>query len=408
MLENLKKWNFWLVGGLLLITTIIVVSLILLISKVNPLSFWNIIFIQPLSNLVSFSDLIETFCVLLLAGLAVAITFKYRIYNLGVSGQMMFSAIVTYVLAVAIAKSGGHTQWITPFLMLIAIMIGSLVGLTVAVLKAYFKVHETISTILFNFIAWEGYKGIMTSKAYESLEIPTDITNLRFSLISGPFSITNLFSVAIIIALLVFIIVVIMFNNRTLGFKLNAIAKNPIAAKQARLNPQFQGLIILPISGAISGIAGYLYFLGINHHLPELSGPIQEGFYGIVVAAMAGYAPLFVLTSTFFVSLFVSPIEHNNFIYLKNPEMALIILGVTVYLMGIYPFIWHYLEHSIFIKEQWQQFKKKVLRQKISEEVVVAPNEIEVIHLQIGNKKPFKKKPTLLKDKIMCKKEKDK
>ncbi|WP_308149836.1 hypothetical protein [Spiroplasma sp. AdecLV25b] len=402
MLENFKKWNFWLVGGVLFITTIFVVSLILLISKVNPLSFWNTIFIQLLSNLVTFSNLVETFCVLLLTGLAVAITFKYRIYNLGVSGQMMFSAMVAYVLAVTIAKSGGHTQWITPFLILVAIVIGGLSGLMIAVLKAYFKVHEVISTILFNFIAWEGYKGIMSSKIYEDLKIPTAITNLRFSLVSGPFSVTNLFSSAIIIALLIFIMAFIMFNNRTLGFKLNAIAKNPMAAKQARLNPQFQGLIILPISGAISGVAGYLYFLGINNHLPVLSVPIQEGFYGIVVATMAGYAPLLVLPSTIFVSLFVSPIEHNAFIYLKNPEVALIILGITIYLMGIYPFIWHYLRHSVFIKERWEQFKKKASRHKIP------PKKISVIHLQTANKKLSKNKLSALKDKIIRKKEKEK
>lgn len=408
MLENFKKWNFWLVSGLLFITTIFLVSLILLISKINPLSFWNTIFIQPLSNLVTFSNLVHTFCVLLLTGLAVAITFKYRIYNLGVSGQMMFSAMVTYVLAIAIAKNGVHTQWITPFLILIAIMIGGLSALIVAVLKTYFKIHEVISTILFNFIAWEGYKGIMTSKNYADLKIPSDITNLRFSLVSGPFSTTNLFSVAIILVLLVFIIAVIMFNNRTLGFKLNAISKNPIAAQQARLNPQFQGLIILPISGAISGVAGYLYFLGINNHLPMLSSPIQEGFYGIVVAAMAAYVPLFVLPCAFFLSLFVSPIEYNAFIYLKNREMALIILAITVYLMGIYPFIWHYLRHSIVIKEWWEQFKHKVSRQKKVQNKVIKPEEIKIIHLKIDNKKLIKNKLTSLKHKIIRKKTKDK
>lgn len=408
MLENFKKWNFWLVSGLLFITTIFLVSLILLISKINPLSFWNTIFIQPLSNLVTFSNLVHTFCVLLLTGLAVAITFKYRIYNLGVSGQMMFSAMITYVLAVAIAKSGVHTQWITPFLILIAIMIGGLSGLIVAVLKTYFKIHEVISTILFNFIAWEGYKGIMSSKNYADLRIPSDITNLRFSLVSGPFSTTNLFSVAIILALLVFIIAIIMFNNRTLGFKLNAIAKNPIAAQQARLNPQFQELIILPISGAISGIAGYLYFLGINNHLPMLSSSIQEGFYGIVVAAMAAYVPLFVLPCAFFLSLFVSTIEYNAFIYLKNREMALIILGITVYLMGIYPFIWHYLHNSIIIKEWWEQFKHKVSREKKMQNKVIKPEKIKIIHLKIDNKKLIKNKLTSLKHKIIRKKGKDK
>ncbi len=389
MLENIKKWNFWLVGALLLLITLFFVSLLMLCLQVNPLSFWKTIFINPLTNLVSFSNLIETYSVLILTGLAVAITFKYRIYNFGVSGQMLFSAMVTYVLAVDIYKSGGHSKWITPFLLLIAVLIGGLAGLIIAILKTYFKIHEIISTILFNFIAWEGYKGLIASNVYHNLNIPTQITNLRFSLISGPFSISNLFSAGIIIAIIVLLIAIIIFNNRTLGFKLNAIAKNPVAAKYARLNPQYQGLIILPISGAIAGIAGYLYFLGVNNNLPSLSAPIQEGFYGIVVAALAGYTPGVILFSSFFMSLFISPIENNAFMYLKNPEIAIIVLSITIYIIGIYPFIWHYLTHSIAIKEYLIRLKKKLIWKK--ELIKDEQQNVKIVNVESKSSKIFKK-----------------
>lgn len=405
MLEKMKKWNFWLVGIVLLATTLFFVSLIMLCVQVNPLSFWRTVFINPVSNLVSFSNLIETCSVLLLTGLAVAITFKYHIYNFGVTGQMMFSGMVTYVLAVAIYRSGGHSQWITPFLLLITILVGVLSGLVIAILKTYFKIHEIISTILFNFIAWEGYKGLITSNAYYHLKIPTQITNLRFSLISGPFSISNLFSAGIIIAIIVLLIAIIIFNNRTLGFKLNAIAKNPVAAKYARLNPQHQGLIILPISGAIAGIAGYLYFLGINNNLPSLSGPIEEEFYGIIVAVLAGYSPSFILFSSFFMSLFISPIENNAFIYLKNPEIAIIMLSITIYIIGIYPFIWHYLTHSVLIKEYLVKLKKKLIWKK--EELDKNQQKVEAINVKLKSSKLLEKgKITHFKNKIFKKKRK--
>ena len=303
-----------------------------------------------MTNDISFSNLVETFSVLLLAGLAVAITFKYRIYNFGVSGQMMFSAMVTYIVAVGIADSGGNSQWITPFLLLVAVLVGAVCGLIIAVLKTYFKIHEVISTILFNFIAWQGYKGIVASPYYHNLNIPTQITNLRFSLIGGPFNISNLFSAGIIIALLVLIIAIVVFNNRTIGFKLNAIAKNPLAAKQARLNPQYQGLIILPISAAIAGLAGYLYFLGLNNNLPTLAAPIQEGFYGIMIAALVNYEPVLIIFSTIGMSLFISPLHFNAFIYLENQQVAVIILAITVYIIGTYPFLCHFLTHASFFK----------------------------------------------------------
>ena len=389
MLENIKKWNFWLIGVLLLLITLFFVSLLILCLQINPLSFWKTIFINPLTTLINFSNLIETYSVLILTGLAVAVTFKYRIYNFGVTGQMLFSAMITYVLAVAIYKIGGHSQWITPFLLLIAVLIGSLAGLVIAILKSYFKIHEIISTILFNFIAWEGYKGLIASNIYHNLKIPIQITNLKFSLISGPFSISNLFSAGIIIAIIVLLIAIIIFNNRTLGFKLNAIAKNPVAAKYARLNPQHQGLIILPISGAIAGIAGYLYFLGVNNNLPSLSAPIQEGFYGIIVAALAGYTPGLILFSSFFMSLFVSPIENNAFIYLKNPEIAIIVLSITIYIIGIYPFIWNYLTHSIAIKECLIRIKKKLIWKK--ELIKQDQQKFKTVNVELKSSKLLKK-----------------
>lgn len=405
MLTNMKKWNFWLVGLLLLLITLLFVSLIMLCVQVNPLSFWHTVFISPLTNLVSISNLINTFSVLLLVGLAVAVTFKYRIYNFGVSGQMLFSAMITYIVAIAIYKSGGHSQWITPFLLLIAMLVGALSGLVIAILKTYFRIHEIISTILFNFIAWEGYKGLVASAIFQDLKIPTAITNLRFSLVSGPFSISNLFSVGIIIAIIVLLIAIIIFNNRTLGFKLNAIAKNPIAARYARLNPQYQCLIIFPISAAIAGIAGYLYFLGINNTLPSLSAPLQTGFYGIIVAALAQYTPAFILFSSFFVSLFVSPIENNAFIYLKNSEIAIIILSITIYIIGIYPFIWHYLTHSVVIREYVVKLKKKFTVKKAR--LAINQQQVEIINVESNSLKLIKKDKVInSKNKIIKKKRK--
>lgn len=88
--------------------------------------------------------------------------------------------------------------------------------------------------------------------------------------------------------------------------------------------------------------------------------------------------------------------------------MALMILGITLYLMGIYPFIWHYLRHSIIIKEWWEQFKHKVSRQKKVQNKVIKPEEIKIIHLKIDNKKLIKNKLTSLKYKIIRKKANDK
>lgn len=404
---NFKKLNFWLIACGMFLVILGITSLILLASKSNPTSFFSVIFAEPWKNLNTFSSLVFTFSLLLLIGLAVGITFRYRIYNLGVPGQMMFSASTVYVLAVAIANVGGKSRAISVFLLIIAILVGVLSGLIVAILKTYFRVNEIISTILFNFIAWEGYNGLISSKSYQGLQIPSFVS-LRFSILAGPMSASNLFSWVIIIAVVVLIITILLFSNRTLGFKLNSIAKNPVAAKQARMDPKKQTLIVLPISAGIAGIAGYIYFLGNNNTLPELSFIPQEGLYGISVACLAFYQPVLMIFSALLISFFIRPIEFNSFIYMNNQQLATILIGVFIYLLAFIPFLWQLWDNSPFIEEKIYLLKRKlfsITKKDKPPELIEDAKEQKVHFISVNKTKGEKFKMWFIK--LFKKKDKD-
>lgn len=398
MAVNFKKISFWMITLGLTMLMLVFISLLLLTSKTNPLTFLDVVFLEPFKNITYFSGFVNIFSILLLVALAVGITFKYKIYNFGVSGQMMVSAIVTYVIAVAITNAGGTNRAIVIFLLLMAILVGAFIGLIIACLKNYFKINEIISTILFNFIAWEGYKGLIASPDYQSQEMP-EILSLRFSLTSGPFSASNLFSAGIILAIVILIITILLFNNRTLGFKLNAAAKNPLASKQARIDPGHQVLKVLPISGAIAGLAGYLFFLATNNSLPKIDSIPQEGFYAIAIAALAFYEPGVMVLSTFVFSLFIRPIHYNSFAYLKNPTIVVVMLGVAVYLMGLFPFVWYLWDQSPFVQEKWFKIKRKLFKiaTPIEEEIPgIEQNrkqrQVKTLNLDLTGKKSQRKR----------------
>lgn len=382
MLVNFKKVSFWMISLALTVLMLVIISLILLAAQTNPLSFLDIVFLEPWRNLTYFAGFVNLFSTLLLVALAVAITFKYKIYNFGASGQMMTSAIVTYVIAVAITNAGGTNRAIVLFLLFMAIVVGAFQGLIISLLKNYFRINEVISTILFNFIAWEGYRGLIASPNYQNQPMP-EILSLRFSLYSGPFSASNLFSAGIIIAVIILIITFLLFNNRTLGFKLNAVAKNPIASRQARIDPKNQLLKVMPISGAIAGLAGYLYFLATNNSLPQIAGIPQEGFYAIAIGALAFYEPGMMMLSNFIFTLFIRPIHFGSFTYLKNPGLVMVMLGVAVYLMGLFPFVWYMWDQSPFIQEKWFKIKRKLFKIATPPEVEIPGVEPDAKHREI-------------------------
>lgn len=395
MTVNFKKLSFWMISLGLAILMLLIISLILLASQTNPLAFLAVIFIEPWKELKYFSGFVNVFSILLLVSLSVAITFKYKIYNFGVPGQMIISSIVTYIIAVAITNNGGTNRAIVIFLLLMTIIVGAISGLIVALLKNYFHINEIISTILINFIAWEGYKGLIANPIYQN-KVPK-ILSLRFSLATGPFSGSNLFSAGIIIAIIVLVITILLFNNRTIGFKLNAVAKNPLASKQARIDPNRQVLKVLPISGAIAGLGGYLYFLAITNSLPKINVIPQEGFYAIAIAALAFYEPSLMVISTFVITLIIRPINYNSFVYLKNPALIVIMLGTAIYLMGLFPFIWYLWNQSPIVQEKWFKIKRKLFKiaTPIEEEIPGLERSkhqqrVETLNLQLGSKKAVK------------------
>ncbi len=86
------------------------------------------------------------------------------------------------------------------------------------------------------------------------------------------------FSITIFIALFIYGFVTILLNCRVFGFRLELAVVNTEAAQYARLNPNAKQLIIMKISGAIAGIAGYTYFVANLNKLGTLSSTMLQEF----------------------------------------------------------------------------------------------------------------------------------
>jgi ABC-type uncharacterized transport system, permease component len=120
---------------------------IAIVSKNNPFLFFS----QIVKGFGSYS--LPTFYKYLLifgfSGLACAIGFKSGLFNIGISGQMMVSAIFSFSMFVTLNKKNLGADML--FLGLIGtIVLSFLVAMLAGALKAYLNVHEVITTILLN------------------------------------------------------------------------------------------------------------------------------------------------------------------------------------------------------------------------------------------------------------------
>ena len=114
-------------------------------------------------------------------------------------------------------------------------------------------------------------------------------------------SLTGGIIIAIIIAILIFIIL----DKTTFGYKLKACGSNKNAAKYAGINDKVATIISMAIAGGLAGAGAALYYLSGNTEFAweTYQSLPAVGFNGIPVALLACNNPLGVIFSATFISL---------------------------------------------------------------------------------------------------------
>ena len=166
---------------------------------------------------------------LILTGLAIAITFKANLYNMGVEGQMLLGGFFAGI-------TGAYLNISNPFIsklicFLVAIICGMLFALIPAILKAKCNVNEMVVTLMLNYAVSKTLEflttGVFKDKSAGYVATPTikeDVMFKRF----GASRMTMFF----VIAMIILVIMYFVMKKSKLGYEITAIGKNPEFAEQ--------------------------------------------------------------------------------------------------------------------------------------------------------------------------------
>jgi simple sugar transport system permease protein len=233
-----------------------------------------------------------------ITGLATVVAYRAKVWNIGQEGQLYAGALgVTGV--VLLLKGVALPAWIfIPLLLVVAVLSGALAGAIPGVLKSRYNVNEIIVTVMLNYIIlylttyllggpWQE----AGSHYYNTLRFP-DATNLP--LLFG----TRLHS-GFVIALLLAVLIYYLLWQMKLGYEIRATGYNPTAARFKGIDPQRIILIVMLLSGAISGLAGGIELLGVHHRL-IYGFSVSFGFTGILIALLGRLHPLGVAPAAIF------------------------------------------------------------------------------------------------------------
>ncbi len=237
---------------------------------------------------------------LIFTGLAVAVAFRAKLWNIGGEAQLYMGALVTVVLGTG--ALGWPSPALLPALALAALMAGALVLLLPALLKVRLGVDEVVTTLLLNFVVLLVVSMLLEGplKDPRAMGWPQSarlVPEARLPRIVDGLRLHWGFALALIAAAAVWLIQ----TRTTLGYEMRAVGLNREAAAFAGIPV---GRVILRtalLSGGLAGLAGFSEVAGLRGNLTLALSP-GFGYTGIIVAMLALLHPLGVVLSAVFVA----------------------------------------------------------------------------------------------------------
>jgi simple sugar transport system permease protein len=241
---------------------------------------------------------------LMLTGLAAAVAFRARLFNIGAEGQLYAGALA----AVAVGGLHGGAGFdiapalLFPLMLLAAAVAGALLLLGPALLRARLGVDEVVTTLLLNFVVLLGVSALIDGP----MKDPTALGWPQSVALKDELSLTRLVEGArvhsgLLAAGVLAVLLWILLEFTTFGFDVRALGANPRAAAFAGVPVTRTMVGVALLSGALAGLAGAVEVAGRSGYVTLDMSP-GYGFSGIVVAMLAGLHPVGVLLASVFIA----------------------------------------------------------------------------------------------------------
>ena len=299
---EIKKTNSssaWKKAGISVASVVlglIFAGVFVLITGNNPFDLYNVILQGSVGTIYGFEQTLAETIPLALCSLGVALAFRMKLWNIGSEGQFYLGAFGgTYF---ALFVPGLPKIILLPVMALAGGIMGGLWALIPAIPKALWNVNETISTLLLNYVAYllsaylvfgpwkdpQGNNFPLTKHFSDSATIPA----------IGNTGVTYTIFVMLLIAIALYF----MLKYSKWGYEIRVSGVSRKAADYAGMNYVKNVLLVMFISGAISGFAGIAEVSGVLHRLQQTISP-GYGYTAIIIALLARLNPFGIVLVSF-------------------------------------------------------------------------------------------------------------
>lgn len=241
---------------------------------------------------------------LIFTGLAAAVAFRARLFNIGAEGQLYAGALAAVAVGGLHGGSGFDLPaWVLfPAMLLAASVAGALLLLGPALLKSRLGVDEVVTTLLLNFIVLLFVSAMLDGP----MKDPTAMGWPQSVALADALQLDKLIErsrvhTGLVAAVLLAVGLWALLKLTTLGFEIRAVGANPRAARFAGLPVGRTAVLVALLSGALAGLAGAVEVAGRTAYVTLDMSP-GYGYSGIVIAMLAMLNPLGVVAAAVFVA----------------------------------------------------------------------------------------------------------
>ena len=280
--------------------TFVIASLLVLAAGANPFSVLGLVLKGAAGSQFALVETLTRATPLIFTGLAVAVAFRARLWNIGAEAQLYAGAVITVVLGTGALPLPAPV--LLPLIAISAALAGALLLLAPAVLKVRFGVDEVVTTLLLNFVMLLFVSMLLEGVLKDPMGLgwpksPSLIADAKLPRVITGKRLHYGFVLGLVSALAIWVVM----KKTTLGYEMRAVGHNPEAARFAGMPVNLILIKTALLSGGLAALAGFSEVAGLKGNLTLDLSP-GFGYTGIVVAMLAMLNPLGVVVAAMFVA----------------------------------------------------------------------------------------------------------
>lgn len=246
-------------------------------------------------NSITINTFFREACMLLIIAIGLAPAFKMSFWNVGGQGQVLAGGMAAAMWLFYLGNKLPNAA-ILPLMFVSAAIGGGIWAIIPAVFRVKFSTNETLFTLMMNYIAIQLVKYLRIS--WSPIHALGMIQRKSGSL---PALFGNADGIIYVIAAVGVVLMYIYMNKTKQGYEISVVGEAPNTARYAGISELKVILRTAFLSGAVCGIAGFLYVSAIDHTISETMGG-GYGFTAVIVAWLAKFNPIFMTLISMLIS----------------------------------------------------------------------------------------------------------